>query len=218
MYYPVTQSFNFFNDPQKIIDFANSLEFFEGNNRWPGKRTDDIWNFDADLYQHISLKILSLFYPKGQVSYNYEAEASFQKITYDDVKMNKGMGWVHDDSMHKLTAIIYLTPNNTTSGTSIYTPKKTIGALKTPQIKYDYNEGLPIDENDYIMALNEHNNRFRKVSDFYSEFNSMICFDSNLYHGANFDLKPGEERLTYITFFKNISAPYYPIVESSTIL
>ena len=218
MYFPVTQTYNFFKDPYEIIDYAKSLEYRHGGSNYPGSRTDDIWKFNSDLFQHISLKILSLFYPNSITKFSYEAEATFQKITYEDVELMNKNGWVHKDGSKMLSAIIYLTPNNNTTGTSIYMPKKPIGELHTHGIKSQYNENKNVDENEYVNELNKHNSKFKKVAEFYSEFNSMICFDSNLYHAANFNLKPGEERLTYITFFKKISAPWFPMVESNCVI
>jgi hypothetical protein len=41
----------------------------------------------------------------------------------------------------------------------------------------------------------------------------MIAFDGATPHGAIYNLKPGEERITYISFFYEISAPYSHIAE-----
>jgi hypothetical protein len=218
MYFPVTQTFDFFKDPHRIIKFANSLEYKKSGNHYPGRRSVDIHEVNYPLFENINQKILSLFYPKKLAKYSYEAVANFQKINYDEAKFMGKTGWIHDDGGDTLTAIIYLTPEKSTQGTSIYTSKQPMNNYENPKIKYEYNQGLPVDENEYKIALNNHNNQFRKVSQFYSEFNSMICFDSNLFHGADFDLEPGEERLTYIVFFNKITASYFPRVECDVVL
>ena len=41
----------------------------------------------------------------------------------------------------------------------------------------------------------------------------MVAFDGGYHHGAEWDLKPGEERLTLITFFYELKAcnPFFHI-------
>ena len=57
------------------------------------------------------------------------------------------------------------------------------------------------------------NNNYQKLVSINSEYNSMVAFDGGYFHGADWDLKPGEERLTLITFFYELNAPWYPIPE-----
>ena len=48
---------------------------------------------------------------------------------------------------------------------------------------------------------------------FNSSYNKMIGFDGATPHGAVFNLNPGGERITYISFFNQIVAPYTPMAE-----
>ena len=61
--------------------------------------------------------------------------------------------------------------------------------------------------------LNENLNQFKLECLFNSSYNKMIGFDGSNPHGAFYNLKPGEERITYISFFRQIVAPYNHVPE-----
>jgi len=66
---------------------------------------------------------------------------------------------------------------------------------------------------EYYKQFNDHYSKFKLDCVFNSSYNKLIGFDGSTPHGALFNLKPGEERLMYISFFYDINAPYYPIPE-----
>ena len=217
MNFPSVQTYNFFEDPYKVLDFVDSLEFKteqNGKQTWPGLRTDFLHNIDYKFFNHVCTKQLRLFYSFAEMNdMTWQAEMQFQKIKPEDVldKQNK-KGWIHRDTHSTLTTIIYLTPNCFKSGTSIFKNKK-IGDTETEgEYKIKFYTDKDVEKDDYISEFEETNNKFEEVAKFNSVFNSCIMFDGSHPHGANFDFE--EERLTLITFFTKISAPRFPVPET----
>jgi len=102
---------NFFEDPDKIREFALSLDFDEDGN-YPGYRTKELAKIDQKLYHSISKKILSLFYNIEKDIVDYQIEMSFQKIyPYDDNLVDEiNSGWYHVDDDSIAAGVIYLNP------------------------------------------------------------------------------------------------------------
>ena len=70
-----------------------------------------------------------------------------------------------------------------------------------------------VDKDIYSKELNNNVEYFDEVAKSYSHYNSLFLFDGSHHHAANFDMQPGEERLTLISFFELIVSPYFPIPE-----
>lgn len=213
MYFPTYHTHKFYNDPHQVYEWANSLEYIrpeEGN--YPGARTKQIHEIDEDFFQYTCNKVLQMIYGKNASDVTYQCTMNFQRIKYDDIAED-GKGWVHLDDRSHLTVLIYLTPGKTQSGTSLFMPKKEGTILEGKQeekFKY-YRTGQATDQ--YKHALDYNNSLYEEIATFGSNFNSMVAFDGGMFHGANFDLKPGEERLTQTLFFNDMRVPYYPGVE-----
>ena len=226
MNYPSLQVNNFFDNADYIRDYAESLEYQKPGGSYPGLRAAAINEFDRVFFDNINFKIIRLLYPDYQINKNvgWNVTSSFQKIKYEDVEahiLNKehpGKGWIHNDHESKFTSIIYLSKYDG-CGTALYSPKNNymsnFNSVKADaSIKNDYyykNPDLKLDE--YYKALNEHLNTFKLDCLFNSSYNKMIGFDGSNPHGAFYNLKPGEERLSFISFFGDILAPYYPVPE-----
>tara|TARA_B100001094_G_C18148791_1_gene782430 strand:- start:422 stop:1108 length:687 start_codon:yes stop_codon:yes gene_type:complete len=224
MNFPNLQVSNFFNNPNEYYDFAQSIEFKQNKNGgYPGARSENLRELDLRKHQYFNSKIIRLLYPYNPVYelVKWSANTFFQKITYDDVALNvenkkhPGVGWVHDDGKFQLTAIVYLTKNdNGNSGTSVYRLKKEQYEPEIHrQIKRDYYMSKEVDKDIYSKELNNNVEYFDEVAKSYSHYNSLFLFDGSHHHAANFDMQPGEERLTLISFFELIVSPYFPIPE-----
>ena len=221
MNFPALQVNNFFNDSDNIINFSKNQNYnYDKTGLYPGQRTDGLNNLDYNLFVYVTQKIMRLFYPDIEIFKKtlWEGISYFQKINYDDVKLHSevgGKGWVHKDNNSMITAIIYLTPNDLNSGTSIYKLKKEGSNIDNEEqiIKRDYYQRKNIDEKTYCKYLKQSLNEHDEIIHFNSNFNSLVAFDSSLPHSANFNLKPGEERLTLITFLSNLTVPYFPVPE-----
>ena len=95
---------DFFEDPHKVIQLANSLDYIDSaevNYAWPGKRSTPLHEADYSFFNDTVVKVLTTYFPFAKVSYN-DARLLFQKVSsiYED-------GWTHRDE-NLITFIIYL--------------------------------------------------------------------------------------------------------------
>lgn len=206
MLYPTIQVQNFFKNPDEIVEYSKQLKFdYDSEGRWPGKRSDYLHKLNNPFFGYLTRKIVSLIYPMTYHDISWTADSTFQSIPANE---NTGEGWIHQDIYAEFTAIIYLSKHNR-CGTSIYKKNNEYifnddGAIDIK--KYYYLNKKPFDE-AYYKALKENNSNFTKISEFNSCYNSCIIFDGHNYHGADqyYDDNCKEERLTLITFFKELS-------------
>ena len=212
MYFPLYYTTNFFDNADEIRKWAMGLEFIKPEDgRYPGVRTKPLHLLDENFYNFLQLKIMSLIYGRDVKHVNWRTASTFQLIKYEDVKEDD-KGWIHTDNDSALTSIIYLTPGNSNSGTSLYKPKKVGFQAQTPDEKFKYYKSGKTNK-DYKNKQLKFNSNYQKLVSINSEYNSMVAFDGGYFHGADWDLKPGEERLTLITFFYELNAPWYSIPE-----
>lgn len=201
---------NFFEDPYKVIELANSLEYTDASKdeyRWPGERSTFIHKIDYNFFNYVITKVLNTYFPFAKVSCK-EAKLLFQKISsfYED-------GWVHKDP-NVITFIVYL--NNTKvidNGTSLYVPKN-------PYLK---NKDLTIHDDKKIKSFKnfnkikeykpyrlENNNQFEETIRVNNIFNRCVMFNASTYHKANnFNVIDNyEDRLTLIGFIQDFTFEY----------
>ena len=209
MNFPIVQVFDFFKEPNKVVEFANFLEWEEGSN-YPGLRTKPIHVIDNDLFKNTCEKQLSIFYSQDDFfDLDYKAEMFFQKITSEDTI--NGEGSIHRDRTSDLTTIIYLSPDLFNNGTNFWTPKT---EWKT-NIGSDANKKYwhENDKSKRIETIEEAEGYYNKASTVNSIYNSCVMFDGSYNHSANLKLNKGDERLTLITFFYKIRHYRKPISE-----
>jgi hypothetical protein len=230
MNFPSLQVNDFFQNPNSVVDYVETLRFEKPPGNYPGLRALAQNDFDHDFFQRINLKIVKLLYSDFKVfqTVGINAHSYFQKIKYEDVEAhmlnceNPGRGWIHNDHESKFTSIIYLSKHEN-CGTALYTykdeAKSNFKSVKAnPYYKdayYRKDPNLKLDE--YYAYLNEHLNQYKLDCLFNSAYNKMIGFDGGNAHGALYNLKPGEERLIFISFFHGLIAPYYPVPEMNRI-
>jgi len=184
MIWPTLCVDNFFNEPNKVIEISNSLDY-ESSNVYPGKRSIDLHIHHEEFFNWVSNKIMSALYPAEWTNIAWYNTAYFQKIPSG----LKNDGWVHQDKSNEFTAIIYLS-QNTEAGTSIYLSKafykesKTKGSVKNRDL---------------------HNSKFKESINIKGVFNRLAILDSHSYHAAHVN-NSGKERLTLICFFSNIKS------------
>tara|TARA_R100000773_G_C4215514_1_gene114324 strand:+ start:736 stop:1410 length:675 start_codon:yes stop_codon:yes gene_type:complete len=219
MYFPSVHVENFFENPYRIINLAKSLSFKkEDNQNYPGVRSRPIDQINYELFQYICGKQLSYFYSRQEMeSISYRCEMQFQLIP-----QGENAAFVHTDH-GILTTIIYLTPDEEESGTSVVVPTDETGFFLPQQstntkdatdakIK-GINDPENTDINKTREASDKYNNTFKEVTRFNSIFNSLSMFNSSSFHQAHFN-PSGGERLTLISFFHDISAPRFPVPEA----
>ena len=194
---------NFFQEPDKVGDYANSLNFFKPKeSNYPGTRTKFMHEIDYKFFEFTSLKILSLLYPNEYTNLKWTAHQSFQKVPAN-LKYN---GWIHTDSQFEFTCIIYLS-KFLNCGTSIYHPKNIYGYNKNQDIKEEYFKyNNPKSYPKIAKARKENNDPFEETIRYNSRYNRLILFDGSNYHASNLFNHDNnkEERLTLITFFKTV--------------
>lgn len=112
---------NFFDNPDEIINFSNTMEYRQRNESeyWEGTRTDCIKDIDLDLYSQITSKIIYSYFETNH-SYAIEGDLVFHKMNENDHRDPNWKNKIHKD--HSLySCVIYLTPNAPmSSGTQIY--------------------------------------------------------------------------------------------------
>ena len=125
---------NFFEEPDKVVEFANSLEHNVLQNNYPGARTERLSDEFSDKFAE---KVFSNF---PFTVNSYDLHLSFHKIPD---KFHSG--FVHVDTPNQLTVIVYLNEEDNT-GTSLYS---FIGdhykILKTLDVKNVYNRAFIFD-------------------------------------------------------------------------
>jgi hypothetical protein len=200
MIYPTICVDNFFNEPDKILEFSNSLNFFEDTEgRWPGKRTSLLHEINFDFFEQFGLKVLSILYPTIK-KITFKCSLNFQKISEEYI--NKG--WIHRDSeTSDFTCIVYLSKHKE-CGTSIFNSKKLGYSIKNTDQKKDIYKTKQFEKE--LIFLEENNSQFEENIIIKSRFNRLIIFDSNQLHGAQKFIEQNlkESRLTLVGFFSNI--------------
>lgn len=196
--FPVTVVDDFLEEPDIVRDFALRQQYKEADKfNYPGLRSKELRDINPSLNTEVYSKILSIFYDYGKEVKSYAGNACFQIV---DQKY--GSGWIHtDDSI--ATAIIYLNPTNTKSGTTIYKPKNPFDRnILHNEHKSEHYKNGGADFEKYEKYRLENNDRFEPSVTISSEYNRMILFDSHLYHGAQdfFNEKDKNGRLTLIVF------------------
>jgi len=220
-HFPVTVVDDFFDYPDQVRDFALRQTYSRSeDNRWPGKRSEELSVLNPILFNFTLSKIMSLFYNLQKTKIGWVSNACFQMVDgkYDD---GAEKSWVHcDDNM--VTAIIYLSKSNNKSGTTIYRP---IDPLTASLCNLEHKE-KSFENPDFVPAVKdfklENNKQFRPTVTVEEEYNRLILFDGHLYHSANnfYGSKDEDTRLTLIFFITQITIEegnIFPISRSKTV-
>ena len=213
--YPITVVDGFFDEPDKIVDFAMEQEFHASEDgRWPGKRSKQLWELEYDLYNSICQKISSLFHPENP---QWDYEMAFQLITpYTKHQYSpKNRGWIHvDRGVTAFGGIIYLNKNpDKDTGTSIYRTKK--GWASQPRecltIKENHYKGEDVPDEEYEQYWHMVNSQYEETMVIKNVYNRMALFNCNTLHGVQTFGKT-QDRLT-ISFFcrelRGVQPPFF---------
>ena len=194
---------NFFKQPEEIIKYADSLEYFnDPNGNFPGQRSKALHQLNLEFHSFVCSKYLRCFYTDDQIKHQlkFKSTSYFQKIGKDS-----GNGWIHSDDLNLHTQIVYLSPNaSLEEGTSLFVPN----SLVTSEIGHEIKKKFYLKEIDYEEAEKHriaNNERFTETVRFANVYNRCIGFDASQWHSAN-RLDQGE-RLTLITFWEEITGP-----------
>jgi len=199
---------NFFKHPDEIVYLAETLDYKpHSEGLWPGARSPELHQVNPALKTAICTKYLKLHLLSAPMI-GYQCVAYFQKI--GAASGGLGKGWVHNDTPHLHTTIIYLNKHeNLKSGTSLYRPKRGIGPLYTTRHnmkKREFNLGK-LSTKEAEKYRTESNADFEETIRFSNVYNRCIGFDACEWHAANeFSQNIKEPRLTLIIFWNEISS------------
>jgi hypothetical protein len=210
--YPITIVDNFFNDPDKVREFALKQTFKTNKERvdsgentlYPGLRTDGLHLIDIDLYFEVTSKLFSIYHNIQEQRVNWEVFAYFQLVPKD-----WNDGWIHIDGSDLSAGVIYLTPNAPlNSGTSIYKPNSLFDANRYEELQLSKNLFFRqnIKSNKYDQEKLECNSMFDETIKVNNLYNRFVMFNGNEYHGADTFFGSDEEdsRLTLVYFMHKL--------------
>ena len=84
MMWPTLIVDNFFDDPQKVINFSKRLKYERASgHEWPGTRTDHLGKIDKEFFLWSTTKIMMLLFPMNIEQIKWNAIQHFQKIPYN---------------------------------------------------------------------------------------------------------------------------------------
>jgi hypothetical protein len=205
---------NFYKDPDKIREFALSLDYNSPDNNtgeYPGKRTKSLDLVNVAFYKKFCDKLFSLYYD-FLTPVEWEITTSFQLICplSDNPLNSKNVGWIHSDVATVFAGVIYLTPDiKQNCGTSIF---KLISREDISVEKYTHFNNVKkklylnnIDDG-HEEALKDNNSDFVETINFSNVYNRLISFDGNCYHGANNFYSNSEPRLTQVFFVRSVKS------------
>jgi hypothetical protein len=199
--YPTTVVDDFYKNPDDVVKFALSLEYFSAQNgEFPGKRTKPLFDIDPIFHQLVSNKFISLFYDFSLAPANWVVQTQFQ-IIYpfnDNIDDTLNKAWIHKDHNTILAGIIYLNPVSIPdSGTSIYSLKpNSIPNLEVQERKKLY-KNAEIDDN-YLNELNRHTSCFTEVLRVNNIYNRLAAYDGLTWHGATNHHTGNDYRLSQV--------------------
>ncbi len=207
MIYPNYTVDNFFDNPEEIVDLANSISFPHKGNNSPGARTEPLHEEHMDFFNWSGRRIISVIYPNGQTPFT--ARAFFQKIP----KTVGEVDFIHQDTDVKLTAIVYLNKKGC-DGTSLFKPKTFLTPDSTDTKKYDYYSFPEKYKGDKLKELQIEKEtlraKFNETVSVSGIYNRLFMFDGHQYHAQHLSTQK-EERLTYIVFFSRIESWNAPL-------
>tara|TARA_B100000965_G_C19539492_1_gene734901 strand:- start:683 stop:1345 length:663 start_codon:yes stop_codon:yes gene_type:complete len=199
---------DFFENPDLVVDLANSLEFEMGDGAWPGTRTKELGEIKGtrSFADSVTDKVLRMFYPDKQ--YHYFAKRVFQKIKgfHEDQFHVKNRGWIHKDSGRAIGGIIYLDkePEEET-GTSLYRNKQLVfpHTVEEDSLKRRWYTGQDVSDEEYHKLFYSNPTHFEETVKVKNVYNRLFMFNGNQYHGVQTYGSPDRDRLTlafFVTF------------------
>ena len=226
-YFQIQSVDNFFDNPEEIVKFANSLVYRIGKKGfWPGKRTEELHINHKQFFNSLLKKILALFfdYKHAKLSWS-NVGMYFQKTCAFDPKDKNNIlntGLIHQDGKFPLVGLVYLTKDaDIDSGTSIMLPNKKyktrleLGEKKLSLYKIPQDKLSKKDLEDYKKLIIDTNENFEESIRFNNKFNRLITYTGTDFHRCNSFYSGKEERLTLVFFVKKIETNAYPPLQRS---
>ena len=218
---------NFFDKPEEIIKFANSLEYKIGPyGLWPGERTEELHINHNSFFNSFLSKLLALFFDYRITKLTWsDVGMYFQKTQAFDLENKNNIlntGLIHQDGDFPLVGLVYLTKDaDIDSGTSIMMPNKEYNheseliEKKLNFYKKSQKELTDKDLEDYKKLITNTNKNFEESVKFNNRFNRLITYTGKDFHRCNSFYTGKKERLTLVFFVKKIQTNTYPPLQRS---
>jgi hypothetical protein len=213
---PTTCVDDFYSNPDKIRDWALSLEYHSpSNGNFPGERSHHLSILDKEFYDQFCKKLFSIFYDYI-TPVNWVCDTAFQKIRpyHKDLNNLLNTGWAHLDNNCVFAGVIYLNKfSHPNSGTSILTPNHKFSSEYEPDWSYRnnlYNNGK-FSEEEYCKKNQQHNEKFDISVDIKNKYNRLICYNGSTWHKESNFCTNEEYRLTQVFFIKTLEAHTFPL-------
>ena len=203
--YATTICDNFFAQPDDILSFAQSLEYYPSETGvYPGVRSSPLHEINPALFNYFAEKLFALLYsnPPDQ----WMLDAFFQVINplHEDQYHPKNKGWIHSDVSCNFGGIVYLNkqPDKDT-GTSIYKMKHGFSYQNSDNVvvKKSHFMRQQVDDDVYKEAWEENHTQYTKTVSVDAEYNRLLLFNSSTYHGVE-TFGCTQPRLTLVFFGK----------------
>ena len=226
-FFPIQSVDNFFDKPDEIVKFANSLKYKTGpHGFWPGKRTEELHINHKVFFKSFLTKLFALFFDYRHVKLNWSSVGMYFQKTYAfDPKVKNNIlntGLIHQDGKFPLVGLVYLTKDACKdSGTSIMIPNKKyknkteLGDEKERLYKIPQDQLSKKDLEDRKKLILDTNENFEESIRFNNRFNRLITYTGKDFHKCNSFYSGQEERLTLVFFARKIQTNVYPPLQRS---
>mgnify|MGYP003118723532 FL=1 len=205
---------DFFENPDLVVDLANSLEYEPGDGAWPGVRTRELAEIPGlkefrDLFLS---KLLRLFYPDNH--YDTFAKVVFQKVDgmHEDKYHIKNRGWIHKDISRVIGGIVYLSKDpEEDTGTSLYRNRQLTfpHGLAEDSCKRRWYTKKDVSDEEYHDLFYSNPDHFEETVRVKNVYNRLFMFNGNHYHGVQTYGSLGKTRLTLPFFVSFVNHPSY---------
>lgn len=197
---------NFYNEPDKVREFALQQGYLNSPGNYPGKRTKELHELNKKLFQEFCEKLFSIYYDLNNLEWN--VSTSFWKVSTidNDPSSPKNMGWIHEDGC-LFAGVVYLSPGlNKNLGTTIYKKIKNYDNINVSAMHKFYSKGI---DEGFDEAIVNNNNRFEETTKICNQYNRLISFDGTVPHSPSHYYMENEVRINQVFFVHNIKHPSY---------
>ena len=195
MTYPITIVDDFFEDPDGIVEMAESMKYYTPNTgNWPGTRTKNLHVEDKRFFNYFGQKLHLLFYESPPEYWNLQCHFQLIDPFCEDKYSKKNRGWIHKDIDTWFGGIVYLQKDpEPDTGTSAYRVKRGFSHQFADEIniKEMQYRSENVDDAEYDKAYDAMRNQFEETVSIANVYNRFVLFNNVTHHGVQtFGTKP----------------------------
>jgi hypothetical protein len=200
MKYTVQIVDNFYEDAQKVRNFALQQKFVKRPGNYPGVRTDRISNLNLNFFKYFAQKLTALYF-NNSTKVEYDITTLFQSIdgSYDT-------GWIHTDltvDEYDVAGVVYLSPQAPIgTGTGIFRSKtEPIQISDIAKKPYSIDN---LNNPNYNKEQQRFNDQFECTVNIGNVFNRLVVYPAEQWHTQMgfFGTTLETSRLTQVFFAK----------------